>query len=218
MLLLELICITGFGGFVAFLSVKSPLLLANIQFVSTNNHENAGKDPLGVCSSKHVQSMLHHVTPLFSCFNSHFFMLFSIIFGCNIKHFWCKITRVSPCPRFRPHGRHPGQHVGLPGVHLAECGVLMVQWESFQPKNKLSICLYMVSTYSQIYSFVIISCVHIVICIYSFVVTWFIPFRIVNHTHVSRNGFGEPWFNGYYTLRTGSKKGFTFNGISLLYG
>jgi hypothetical protein len=53
-------------------------------------------------------------------------MLFSIIFGCNIKHFWCKITMVSPCPRFRPHGRHPGQHVGLPGVHLAECGVLMV--------------------------------------------------------------------------------------------
>lgn len=65
-----IICITGFGGFVAFLSVKSPLLLVNIQFVSTNNHENAGRDPLGVCSSKHVQSMLHHVTPLFSCFNS----------------------------------------------------------------------------------------------------------------------------------------------------
>lgn len=155
MLLLELICITGFGGFVAFLSVKSPLLLVNIQFVSTNNHENAGKDPLGVCSSKHVQSMLHHVTPLFSCFNSHFFMFFFF------HHFWVQHQAFLvqnhhgfAMPQVQTSWASPRAACGAawcpPGRVRRFDGLVGIQWESFQPKNKLSICLYMVSTYSQI--------------------------------------------------------------------
>ena len=53
--------------------------------------------------------------------------------------------------------------------------------------------------------------VYIYIYTRSFVVTCFIAFGIINHTHVSRNGFGElcffNFFHGYDTSRTGSKRG-----------